>query len=638
MSSIRPLPARPSVEFDRKQAKALLKALRADDPEALGRAAQQMARSGKRATNAWTLTDAQRIVAREYGFTGWPRLLEYFATLDSHRNSPRRNRLDRPFEHVEREALGLVKRLAAGGDQYLARELTQYVPRYYRRSFDEIWATPLTIDEARLTVARRYRCASWDELLENIAATQQWEEQRRWQGTKAPETLARAAIHEHNLDALAALLDDHPEMLTPSAVARDWGVTLTRAAIAAETQTRSTEARRMTELLAAHGADVQTELNAALLAWWPRDRDSGDSLRWLLQRGADPNWIPPNGISVLEHAIARLRDPAAVDVLAAHVTPRQALWIAAGLGDVGGVRGFIAGRGRLTLAGRRNRPDCIAMGVVGAAGMFPPRHDADDLEIMWEAFRFAGLNERWNTMDALLDAGLPVDHAPLGVPLVAEAVPNFMVSLAKYLTSRGADLDRVWPLVGDSVRGHVRMWVEHLADPTAPEVQQMLDLCNAGTVAEILDARDAGRTSPPELDQMSREVLALAADDAASLGQASVTTENMLVGMLRWRGGVMAENFGAGGIDTAALHARLGDRLRPEGGPLGGAELPYDANAQAALELAVELAQSLRRADVHPFHLLYGIVRQQSGPGAVMLREAGMTETSFGEGYEYLKG
>jgi len=59
MSSIRPLPAHPSIEFDRKQAKALLAALRVGDPDALVRAGAQHARSGPRQPDDWTLADAQ---------------------------------------------------------------------------------------------------------------------------------------------------------------------------------------------------------------------------------------------------------------------------------------------------------------------------------------------------------------------------------------------------------------------------------------------------------------------------------------------------------------------------------------------------------------------------------------------------
>jgi hypothetical protein len=116
------------------------------------------------------------------------------------------------------------------------------------------------------------------------------------------------------------------------------------------------------------------------------------------------------------------------------------LWIAAGLGDVAGVKSFIAGPGALTPDARLNRPDPMAMGWFPA---LPPHHDADDLEIMWEAFQIAGWNGRWAAMDALLAAGLPVDHAPLGFPLVTEAVGNLLVPLAEYLVSRGADLEPV---------------------------------------------------------------------------------------------------------------------------------------------------------------------------------------------------
>ena len=90
---------------------------------------------------------------------------------------------------------------------------------------------------------------------------------------------------------------------------------------------------------------------------------------------------------MLEHAIVRYRDAASVDLIAERVTPRRALWIAAALGDVAGVRSFIAGKGRLTPEGRLNRPDLMAMGAL--YGGLPPNQDADDLEIMWEAFWIA---------------------------------------------------------------------------------------------------------------------------------------------------------------------------------------------------------------------------------------------------------
>ena len=79
--AFRPLPPRPSLEFEHKQAKALLRRLRSADPEALARARAR--HSGIDASHPDTipLADAQLVLAREYGFTSWPRLVRYFETL-----------------------------------------------------------------------------------------------------------------------------------------------------------------------------------------------------------------------------------------------------------------------------------------------------------------------------------------------------------------------------------------------------------------------------------------------------------------------------------------------------------------------------------------------------------------------------
>ena len=40
-----------------------------------------------------------------------------------------------------------------------------------------------------------------------------------------------------------------------------------------------------------------------------------DVVRALIHQGADPNWVAPNGIPVLEHALLRYWNGAAVDVM-----------------------------------------------------------------------------------------------------------------------------------------------------------------------------------------------------------------------------------------------------------------------------------------------------------------------------------
>jgi ankyrin repeat protein len=69
--SPRRLPEQPNLEQLRKQAKDLLKNFRSGDPEAtaeVGRFERNPQREG------FTLTDAQRVLARAYGFQSWPKL------------------------------------------------------------------------------------------------------------------------------------------------------------------------------------------------------------------------------------------------------------------------------------------------------------------------------------------------------------------------------------------------------------------------------------------------------------------------------------------------------------------------------------------------------------------------------------
>ena len=72
------LPANPNLEQQRKRARALLKAARAHEPDALRRfaiAPPPFARRSSPATGAAvSLHDAQLVIAREYGFASWAKL------------------------------------------------------------------------------------------------------------------------------------------------------------------------------------------------------------------------------------------------------------------------------------------------------------------------------------------------------------------------------------------------------------------------------------------------------------------------------------------------------------------------------------------------------------------------------------
>lgn len=622
---VRQLPANPSLEYERKEAKALLRRLRAghSDDVIRVRSAHPVALRD-RSPAELRLADAQHVIAREYGFASWPKLVAYFAEMERHRNSPRHNSSDGDRDSFEAEARRIV-RGHQHGDAMVGQMLAHFVPRFYGRGVAEVLSSSITDDDARLVAARWHRRVSWQELVERGSASRaRMEREGPWESRDTPFLRAGRAIASHDIPTLRAVLDAHPELVEPSVVDQEWRRTLARSAIGAEREARTLEARRVTDFIASLGFDIQLELNRELLGW-PGDVGDPGLVRWLLDRGADPDWLPPNGITVLEHAIVRHRNAECVELIAQRVTPRRALWIAAGLGDVDGVRRYIAGKRKLKAEARRNRPDLMAMGALLWRGL-PPNPEANDLEIMSEAFLIAGWNGQWAAMDALLDAGFPIDHDKPSGALVGYAVGNMFLPLAEYLVSRGADLDRPWGTMDtprEFARSHVR-WRHH--DENA---RRLVAICGAGTPEAILAEVDAKRQSPPPPSESAMRTLRLAADDAARMGQSAVSTENMVVALLRVTHELppmlFPSVFSYTGADMPRLRKLLEARLLPDADPLAGQELPADTGAEAAVRAAAAVADEWHREVVTPFHLLAGIVSQPSEPGVRLLERVGAT-------------
>src|SRR5437868_4706874 len=74
------VPARPSIEQLKKQAKELLHSLASSEPAALQRARAAL-RLTDSASQHFALHDAQTIIAREHGFPSWPKLVEHIETV-----------------------------------------------------------------------------------------------------------------------------------------------------------------------------------------------------------------------------------------------------------------------------------------------------------------------------------------------------------------------------------------------------------------------------------------------------------------------------------------------------------------------------------------------------------------------------
>ncbi len=112
----------------------------------------------------------------------------------------------------------------------------------------------------------------------------------------------------------------------------------------------------------------------------------------------------------------------------------------------------------------------------------------------------------------------------------------------------------------------------------------------------------------------ARTVVAAAQDQARELGHDHVDTVHLLLGVLR------SESPAARALETFGLTfaAALEAAGRGDAAPSG--QIPFSPNAKEVLELALREALRLRDNVIAPEHILLGIVRQEGGRGAGIIR------------------
>ena len=443
MSRTKPLPVAPSIAFERKAAKALLRALHASDPIALSRVSAHSSAIGMTSPQALMLSDAQLVIAREYGFTSWPRMVHYFEGLNRlHNRTPSSMNagLWAP-DALERSVFDLI---SAHGKrrQDAGRKVASYVPRYYGMRADKVFGAPLSVEEARVVVARSNGFPTFAELIDAGKTGRS-----RTDGglTRTARERAWLAMQAGELKALQRLVEELPELLHPTDQECRTRSHVMADALTIEHETRRPELRAIIDWLGTVGFDEQRELNLNLCGRMFR---SVDVLQYWLDRGADPQWIAPNGYSVLEHAIWRYSNGDAVDVIAARAHAKPALWIAAGLGDVRTVSTFLDGNGRPIHAVRAHRADFCAMG--GPQSIQVP--NATDEELLLEALHIAAINGRANVIEYLASRGAPIDSTLFGMPLISVAVGNRWVKVVEAMVR----VVRIWMCGARTMGAHVR--------------------------------------------------------------------------------------------------------------------------------------------------------------------------------------
>ena len=611
--TVRPLPPRPSLEYERKEAKTLVRPARRGDPDAHSRVRAQWRGDDSRDLTELRLADAQVTIAREYGFTSWPKLVSYFESLERHERSSRSINPPHVYEGQVRSLLAQHRDRRPAAGAWLAT----FVPRFYGSRVDDVLASPLTIEDARLTVARQAMCPSWDVLIERARSTHA-RAPREWERQRNSHRHAFSAIKASDLAALSAAVTEHPKILgstTPETAAQS----LVHSALITEMRSRSPAARGVTDWLASRGEDLGAALHRMLCGHYHMEtRD----VEFLLARGADPNWIAPNGIPVLEYALVRYWNPEAADLVAHRAVPRTAFWISAALGDVDAVARAVKRDGTVTDAARRDRPDFTAIGPA----VLPCVPDAPDVEILWEAFFVAATNRRAAVMDLLLERGFPIDYMGWEMSMLSFAVGNRLTSLVGMLLRRGASLD---------VRGrHPDMTPRELArwnyqnDPTNADARRILKLCDGGDPKVLLQAYETERANiRPSPSEGLRNQIALAAEEARRLGQDAVEPDNLFVAMFNSRSSFALGILERADVNIDGLLAALGDRLLSSDGAVESppSPLPLSAATRDVMERAAGEVLSMRSTTMTAAHVLVALVESNSLLIAASLAAGGIT-------------
>ena len=395
-----PLPAAPSLEQLRKQAKELVRERR-DSPEPL------------------RLSAAQLFVAREYGFASWPRLKAYVDRVTT--GGPG---LAHAFEdgigYYEDRAEGLRSVIASGLGNGIAVVRTHH-PRLAEASDAEIRG--IGIGDARLVLAREHGFASWEAFRRHVGGLAESGE---------PFRRAFRAIKAQDTAALGVILDRHPGLVTARGTN---GNDLLGLAAGITCGRRDTSIVR--ELLA-RGADPSSANDRG---WTPLHQagygNDEELARLLLEAGARTD-LSGHGEGGTPLAAALFWGNVRVAELLAgrDVTPGN-LRIAAGLGRLDLIRALVRDDGTLSEAAG------AARGFYRPHTGFPPwEPSSDPQEILDEALVWAARSDRGDVIGPLVELGADVDGDPYRGTALIWAAARGHVATIRRLVELGADPDR----------------------------------------------------------------------------------------------------------------------------------------------------------------------------------------------------
>lgn len=426
------LPAGLNLEQQKKRARELLNAVRAGDPDAIGRFSRHHPRcAGRPAASVrsgpWALHDAQLVVAREHGFPSWPKLkaqlVEQAAT--------RRTRLFvTEVDFYEDRARGLVSAHEAGVPSALA-QIREWHPGFAGASDEAIQAAEFDLEAARLVYARQHGFGTWAELAARVTVLAK-------DDSGEPFLRAFEALRQADLPRLRALVRDHPELLRARGTNGNTLLNLAVSLAGSICGPLPAQAGAIFDLLTGPGSDVNlandrgwTPLHQAAYANQP------ELAARLLGAGAavDREAHGEGGTPLAVALFWGHRE--AANLLASHGVVPCNLRIAAGLGRVDLIEALFEAAERLKPDAARGR------GFYRPHSGFPVWRPSDERqEILDEALVWACKSGRVEVLGLLVARGARIDADPYrGTPLLWAAFCR-RLDVVRWLLDHDADVNQ----------------------------------------------------------------------------------------------------------------------------------------------------------------------------------------------------
>ena len=419
------------LEQQKKQARELLRAIRAGNGDALARLRSHHLRwasaQDETARQDIALHDAQFVIAREQGFASWTKLKAY-AEPSPHARHTRLFVAD--VQWIADRVQGLLRTRRSAGPAAL-EQIREWHPRFDGRSDDEILQAPFSEEDAQLVYAREHGFDTWDDLVRrvNLLAS----------ATNAhatePFLAAFRTLKSADVAALNLLLKSNPKLAKERGTN---GNTLLNLAVSLAAQSKPDAGMAMVEALLAAGADVNDSNDRGSTPLHQAAYSNQSAIASALIEGGadlDAEAHGSGGTPLIFALFWGHREVS--DLLGRHSVAPGNLRAAAGLGNKDLTERCFSGERTLTSEAG------AARGFYRPHSGFPDwRPSADVQEVLDEALVWACKSGRTEVLPRLLRAGARLDADPYrGTPLIWAAVCNRMETAA-WLIDHGATVNR----------------------------------------------------------------------------------------------------------------------------------------------------------------------------------------------------